>query len=65
MPAALSPEQAPPVMDPRTLLSAEELAAARANVDRVPRLDPAQLDTVAAVFRPHVRAALNGRHRAA
>lgn len=53
------------MVDPRTLLSAEELAAARANVDRVPRLDPAQLDTVAAVFRPHVRAALNRRSRAA
>ncbi|MFT7836909.1 hypothetical protein Q5530_12235 [Saccharothrix sp. BKS2] len=61
MSEALSPEQPPVMVDPRTLLSAEELAAARANVDRVPRLNPAQLDVVAAVFRPHVRAALAAR----
>lgn len=64
MSAALSPEQAHTV-DPRTVLSAEELAAARANVERAPRLAPAQLDLVAAVFQGHTRAALAARNQVA
>jgi hypothetical protein len=53
--AALLPDH---TVDPRTLLSEEELAAARANVERAPRLSPRQLDVVSAVFRPVVRSAL-------
>jgi hypothetical protein len=49
-------------VDPRTVLSAEELAAARANVARAPRLSPTQLDVVSAIFRPHVRTVLAARH---
>ncbi|MEU7525445.1 hypothetical protein AB0A74_06915 [Saccharothrix sp. NPDC042600] len=47
--------------DPRTVLAPEELAAVRANVERAPRLAPAQLDLVAAVFRPYVRDATASR----
>lgn len=49
------------VPDPRTVLSAEDLATARARVAGAPRLSPVQLDLVSAVFRPHVRDALT-RH---
>ncbi|WP_156213130.1 hypothetical protein [Lentzea aerocolonigenes] len=48
------------IPDPRTVLTAEDLATARARVAGTPRLSPAQLDLVAAVFRPHVRDALAG-----
>ncbi|ACU37148.1 hypothetical protein [Actinosynnema mirum] len=56
--ATTEPLRYTPATDPRTLLSAEELDTARANVARAPRLTPAQLDTVAAVLRPHLRALL-------
>jgi hypothetical protein len=52
-------------VDPRTMLSEEELAAARANVANAPRLSPRQLDVVSAVFRPVVRSALSLGRQAA
>jgi hypothetical protein len=52
-------------VDPRTLLSEDELAAARANVESAPRLSPRQLDVVSAVFRPHVRTVLTAHRPAA
>ena len=52
-------------IDPRTVLSADELAAARAAVARAPRLTPRQLDVIASVFRPRVRAALAAQRQAA
>ncbi|MEO6083584.1 MAG: hypothetical protein ABIQ18_10820 [Umezawaea sp.] len=55
----------PASIDPRTVLSPEELAAARANVDRAPRLTPRQLDVIASVFRPRVRAAVAAQRHAA
>ncbi|NUT93514.1 MAG: hypothetical protein HOY78_15980 [Saccharothrix sp.] len=45
-------------VDPRTMLSEDELAAARANVAAAPRLSPKQLDVVSSVFRPYVRSVL-------
>jgi hypothetical protein len=51
-------------VDPRTLLSADLLAAARANVDAAPPLSPQQVDFIADLFRPYVRRTLAEQHQA-
>lgn len=48
-------------VDPRTLLSDDELTAVRVNVENAPPLTPRQLDLVATMFRPRVRAVLAAR----
>ncbi|MBP2325314.1 hypothetical protein JOF56_005699 [Kibdelosporangium banguiense] len=43
------------VLDVRSILTAEELAAAQANVDAAPPLNPEQLDVLGDIFRPTVQ----------
>lgn len=52
----------PAMTDPRAVLTDEELASATANVHAVPRLSPAQLDRISAVFRPITRQMTHARH---
>ena len=43
------------ILNPELVLSAEELAAGRANVAKAPPLSAAQLDRISAIFRPIAR----------
>ncbi|MFD8494277.1 hypothetical protein [Amycolatopsis sp. NPDC059657] len=49
------------VLNPGLVLSAEQLAAAHANVAAAPPLSPAQLDHISAVFRPVARQVMNNQ----